>query len=124
QRAARGFHARTRRGREHLRRQHTAQSCQLALHRQQRLRGLAATEFVGLGQQHVAGQRVRGAERQHLLIEWRQRMADVHHQRQRAQAAASRQVMFECLAPLRAHGLGHLGVAIARQIHQTAAIGQ
>src|SRR5574337_683861 len=115
---ARGAHTGPGRGGKHL--CSGAQAFGGALRQQlrQRLGGLVARELVGLRQQYVARQAGGGAKRQHRAVELLQRVADVDNEHQAAQAAALVQISVDLHLPVLAHGLWHLGVAVARQVDQ------
>ena len=81
---------------------------------------LAAAQLVGLGQQDVGRQAAGGAAVQQLTVQCGQRMADIHQQQQTAQGGAFAQIPFQQGLPVAADRIGHLGVAVAGQIHQIA----
>ena len=65
-----------------------------------------------------------GKKFQHLLVQLLERVARVHHQHQPDKLGTGLQVAAKQLYPMRAHGFGHLGIAVAGQIHHIVPISQ
>src|SRR5690606_4873259 len=95
---------------------------EVAAHRLHHVAGGAARELVGLGQQRVRGQAALHRVAEHVQVVVLERMADVHHHHQPAQRQAGAEVVVDEGLPVLAQVLRHLGVAVAGQVHQVAAL--
>ena len=84
--------------------------------------GSAEGQLVGLGQQDVQRHAAGLAPVEHHVVELGQRVTDVHHQHQSAQAFAAAQVGFQMLLPVLLERNRYLGVTVTRQVDQAALV--
>ena len=101
-----------------MQRQRRGVALELALYLQQGGLGGTELQFVGLGHEDMDGHVGLGGPFEHQQVEILERMADVHHQYQPHQHLAFGQIVVQVFLPLVALALGHLGVAVAGQVHQ------
>ncbi len=91
----------------------------LAYFQQGRLRR-TSVELVRLGQQYVTGYTRMFTPVQHVLVEWAQGMADVHHQHHTAQAKTPDEILLQNVPPMRFELRRNLGIAITWQVGDSA----